>query len=122
MGLDCAAYTFCDGDARKHRWRAGHGESWQLLFLLPHDDTTVPSPAVGRMAAAIEDSSVGQDIARGTTFMADLDINERKRVVTDRFREDSDYVFHELTRSICPGCRRAEGTSHHQKKQDNRFP
>jgi uncharacterized radical SAM superfamily Fe-S cluster-containing enzyme len=38
--------------------------------------------------------------------MADLDINERKRVVTDRPREHSDYVFHELTRSICPSCRR----------------
>ena len=38
--------------------------------------------------------------------MADLDINERKRVVTDRPRKDADYVFHELSRSICPSCRR----------------
>jgi hypothetical protein len=38
--------------------------------------------------------------------MTDLDIGEGKRAVPDRHREDSDYVFHELTRSICPECRR----------------
>ena len=34
------------------------------------------------------------------------DIGAGTPAATDRPREDSDYVFHELTRSICPGCRK----------------
>ncbi len=38
--------------------------------------------------------------------MTDLGGGEGKRVRSDQHREDADYVFHELTRSICPKCRR----------------
>jgi len=47
---------------------------------------------------------MGQN-ARGTKRMTDLFFNGDKRPVTNRASDDADYVFHELTRSICPGCR-----------------
>src|SRR5712671_7712277 len=37
--------------------------------------------------------------------MTDLFFNGDKRAVTNCAREHADYVFHELTRSICPSCR-----------------
>jgi len=37
--------------------------------------------------------------------MSRLKIDENHQAVVERHR-DSDYVFHELTRSICPNCRR----------------
>ena len=33
-------------------------------------------------------------------------IAEARRATADPRRTDSDYVFHELTRSICPHCRK----------------
>ncbi len=35
-----------------------------------------------------------------------LDTNNEPTAIGDHIRVDSDYVFHELTRSICPSCRR----------------
>ena len=38
--------------------------------------------------------------------MSRLEIDENHQAVIERHRADSEYVFHELTRSICPNCRR----------------
>ena len=38
--------------------------------------------------------------------MSRLKIDENHQAVIERHRADSEYVFHELTRSICPNCRR----------------
>ena len=38
--------------------------------------------------------------------MSRLEIDENRQAVIERHRADSDYVFNELTRSICPNCRR----------------
>ena len=40
------------------------------------------------------------------TFAAVPDSQQDRRAVDDPRREDVDHVFHELTRSICPSCRK----------------
>ena len=44
------------------------------------------------------DSSTEAELAR--------DVTARERVPASRVKRDADYVFYELTRSICPECRR----------------
>ena len=100
VGLACAAGSFRPGDPRQYYRRARHGESRQLLLLLPRHDNSLPGPAVGRMAAAIGGPSV-RGFVGGKAFM-NGDFGAGVCAVTDRPRADSDYVFHELTRSICP--------------------
>jgi uncharacterized radical SAM superfamily Fe-S cluster-containing enzyme len=38
--------------------------------------------------------------------MNEVFIRDAKRAAADPHRTDSDYVFHDLTRSICPNCRK----------------
>ena len=42
----------------------------------------------------------------GVQVMTGLELREDRRALAVSPRKDADYVFHELTRSICPNCRR----------------
>src|SRR5260370_38081405 len=60
----------------------------------------------GRSGRWSNNSSERQRTASAETQMAIDFSRSTTGPVGDRARIDSDYVFHELTRSICPNCRR----------------
>src|SRR5258708_33279521 len=105
LGVDRAARTFGRRDARQHCWRVRHDEFRRILLLLPHHNVLVSGTALGSLGDGVGESSRRPRTASADTQMTIDFSNSTTGAVGDRTRIDSDYVFHELTRSICPNCR-----------------
>jgi len=103
LDLDCTACSFELGDPRQHCRRTRHDKSRKLLLLLPPHDVAVSCSALGGVGTEVT-------IYRGPSCegnsMATLDTGKVDSAIAGRPREDADHVFHELTRSICPSCRK----------------